>query len=228
MENEVQQAIILAAGSSKRMGDFTNNLPKCMLPYKNETIIRRLVRQLKEKGIKKIILVVGYQKEKIIEELKDIEGIHIRVVVNEIYEQDTNIHSMRLALKEVDGTCVVFEADTIMEDKLVEYVAGSDFEDVSAWFTKGKFNSQQYGGILNTDRYGKITDIKIVPEYHQDYKNYSKLTGIMRVGKKELEIFKKLVEEYANRTIKQYYLIPWIENLNLLPCIEGNAQHYLF
>jgi len=226
--DEVKEVIILAAGAGRRMGELTKDKPKCLLPYGKETILERLIRQLKEKGIKRILVTVGYKKERVIELLKNIKDVDIKIIENDLYEEDVNINSMRLALNEISGSCAIFEADTVMEDQLVQNVIGSDFEGKSVWFTRGPFQETQYGGILKSDKFGNVIDIKIVPEYEGKYKDYNKLTGLMRVGAKQLDLFRKLVNKYAGKTIKQYYLIPWIEHLKELPCIEGNAEHYLF
>ena len=50
------------------------------------------------------------------------------------------------------------------------------------------------------------------------YSDYFKLLGITTIGKNELEKYSQLLNQYANKTIKQYYLVPWIENLNKLFC----------
>jgi choline kinase len=225
---EIKEAIVLAAGSSRRMGELSNDKPKCLLPYKDETILGRIIRQLKENGVENVIVSVGYMKERIIEHLKNIKGINIITVVNERYKEDVNIYSMMLTLKKIKGGFVIFEADTIMEDHLVQYVTGADFEGKSVWFTNGPFTERQYGGILRSDEKGNIIDIKIVKDYEKKYSDYRKLTGIMRIAQHQLDPFRRLVNEYVNKTIQQYYLIPWIEHLKKLPCMEGNAEHYIF
>ena len=225
---EIKEVVILAAGLSRRMGELTKDKPKCLLPYGNETVLGRLIRQLKQSGIKKIVITVGYKKGRIMEFLKNINNVDIKIVENDLYEEDVNIYSMKLGLNQISKSCVIFEADTIMEDRLVQYVVGDDFEGKSVWFTSGPFTKEKYGGILKSDKYGNIIDIRIIPYYEDKYKDYTKLTGIMRIGSNELDLFKKIMGEYASKTIKQYYLIPWIENLRDLPCTEGNAEHYNF
>ena len=153
---------------------------------------------------------------------------NVILVENRQYEEDVNIQSMNLALSKINGPCVVFEADTIMENDLVKYVTGSDFEGKSVWFTKGKFVNPQYGGILKSDKFGNITDIKITPTYQSRYDGYSKLSGLMRIGINEIDLFKELVAKYAKSTIKQYYLVPWIENLKLLKCEEADISPFEF
>ena len=54
-------AIVLAAGSSERMGDQN----KLLLPYKNKTVIEHVVESIYEAGLEEIIVVVGHESEKI-------------------------------------------------------------------------------------------------------------------------------------------------------------------
>lgn len=224
--NEIKQVIILAAGRSRRMESLCNNGPKCLLKYNDEIILCRLVRQIKENGIKKIIITAGYKSD-LLKKLF-LKDDNVIIVENKMYDEDVNIYSMKLALDKINGPVVVFEADTIMENDLVKYVLGSDFENKSVWFTNGNFEKPQYGGILKTDKYGKVTDIKIIPTYNEKYKNYSKLSGLMRIGINEISLFKELINEYAKSTIKQYYLIPWIENLKQLPCEAADISNFNF
>lgn len=224
--NEIKQVIILAAGRSRRMEKLSRREPKCLLPYKGERVLERLVRQIENSGIQKIFIVTGYCANKIDEIFRD-DPI-VKTVENKFYEEDVNILSLSLAISKADGPVVIFEADTIMEDALVKYVLGSDFEGKSVWFTRGQFTESQYGGILKSNKYGQITDIRIVSAYNEKYKSYSKLTGIMRVGGSELELFRALVNKYAKTSLKQYFLMAWIENLRLLPCWEADITPYQF
>jgi choline kinase len=224
--NEIKEAIVLAAGRSRRMEHLSNKEPKCLLYYEDERILSRVVRQLKENGIQKIVITIGYKANLIREIFKD--DTTVVLVENTMYEEDVNIYSMKLALEHIEGPCVIFEADIIMEDSLVKYVVGSDFEGKSVWFTKGKFKNTQYGAIIHSDKYGKIIDLKIISAFQDKYRYYTKVTGIMRVSKDEIEMFKSLVNSYAMKTIKQYYLVPWIENLKSLPCIEADISPFVF
>jgi molybdenum cofactor cytidylyltransferase len=70
-------AIVLAAGSSERMGDQN----KLLLPYKNKTVIEHVVGSIYEAGLEEIIVVVGHESEKIKEVLKNLP-------VHFVYNQD--------------------------------------------------------------------------------------------------------------------------------------------
>lgn len=224
--NEICEAVILAAGRSRRMEHLSRKLPKCLLPYKGERILQRLVRQIKACGVKKIVITIGYRADVMREIFAD--DPQVLLVENKQYEEDVNIYSMSLALQNISGPCAIFEADTIMEDSLVQYVLGADFEGKSVWFTRGKFNETQYGGILHSDKFGNVNDVKIVPGWQQKYKRYEKLSGLMRVGPAEVELFTALINKYARTTLKQYYLNAWIENIKLLPSIGADISAFRF
>ncbi|MCM1233439.1 MAG: NTP transferase domain-containing protein [Ruminococcus flavefaciens] len=224
--NEIKEVIILAAGRSRRMEHLSKKNPKCLLTYNNEIILLRLIRQIKECGISKIVVTVGYKHNKIEQLLENEENV--TTVYNDLYEEDVNIYSMKLALEHISDSCVIFEADTIMEDALVKYVLGADFNGKSVWFTRGLFKSSQYGGILKADKHRNVTEIKIQPVYEPKYHVWQKLTGLMRIHSKELNIFRMIIDEYAKSTIKQYYLIPWIEHIADLPSIYADISPYTF
>lgn len=229
MENvmqEIQQVVVLAAGRSRRMEDLSRRLPKCLLPYKGEQILKRTVRQIKAAGVHKIVITIGYRADEMHKLFDDDPDVIL--VENTNYEEDVNIYSMSLALSHIDGPCAIFEADTVMEDALVNYVCGSDFEGKSVWFTKGRFRENQYGGILKSNKYGQVTDVRIVPSWQESYRTYSKLSGIMRVGPDEIELFRALVNKYARTTLRQYFLNAWIENIKLLPSWEADISPFQF
>jgi len=225
--NEINQVIILAAGRSRRMENLSKQEPKCLLPYKGERVLQRLVRQLKKNRISKIVITTGYRADIMRQLFENDEAVTL--VENQFYEEDVNIYSVKLALSQIDdGPFVIFEADTILEDSLVKFIVGQDFEGKSVWFTRGAFNPSQYGGILRSDKYGKITDIRMVSAYQDKFKRYSKLTGVMRVGPNEAELFRAFINKYAATTVKQYFYNVWIENLRLLPCEEADVSMFEF
>lgn len=233
--NDATTAIVLAAGSSRRMGALTQDRPKSLLPYKDRTILEQLLGQIARTQIERIVVVVGYQAERMREVLAAFaapgarpRSPEVRVVENVDYAADTNIRSMQLALAEATGAVVIFEADTIMEDAMVTYVTGTDFERQSAWFTRGPFVPPMYGGIVASDAVGRITDVRVVPAWEERWAGHSKMTGLMRIREAELADFRALVDEYAARSIAQYFFVPWAEHLARFPSVEGDARHYRF
>lgn len=60
---KVDNAIIMAAGTSSRFAPLSYEKPKALIEVKGEVLIERQIRQLQEAGIPEIIVVVGYKKE---------------------------------------------------------------------------------------------------------------------------------------------------------------------
>ncbi len=58
-------SIILAAGKGSRLYPLTNNKPKCLVKYKNKSILSHQINILNQVKIKKIYLVSGYKSSKI-------------------------------------------------------------------------------------------------------------------------------------------------------------------
>ena len=67
------QAIILAAGMGKRLKELTQNNTKCMVRVNGVTLIERMLKQLDELDLKRIVLVIGYQGKKLKEYVNSLE-----------------------------------------------------------------------------------------------------------------------------------------------------------
>ena len=59
------QAVILAAGMGKRLGELTKNNTKCMVKINGISLINRLLEQLSKLSLNKIIIVIGYEGGKL-------------------------------------------------------------------------------------------------------------------------------------------------------------------
>ncbi|MBI4373680.1 MAG: NTP transferase domain-containing protein, partial [Deltaproteobacteria bacterium] len=56
-------AIIVAAGSGKRLREFTDLRPKCLLEINGVTLLERQVETLFRNGLSEINVVIGHRKE---------------------------------------------------------------------------------------------------------------------------------------------------------------------
>ena len=59
------QAIILAAGMGKRLGELTKGNTKCMVTVNGISLIDRLLTQLCSVNLARVVIVVGYEGEKL-------------------------------------------------------------------------------------------------------------------------------------------------------------------
>ena len=92
------QAIILAAGMGKRLKELTQDRTKCMVQVNGVALIDRMLHQIESRHLSRIVIVVGYEGEKLMEYI-DTLGIRTPIVYvqNPIYDKTNNIYSLALA-----------------------------------------------------------------------------------------------------------------------------------
>jgi choline kinase len=78
------KAVIVAAGMGSRLWRQTYTIPKTLLPYGGGTILSTIMNNLNQVGIDGFVVVVGYQKEYIIDYLDKNKnlGYEIEIVEN--------------------------------------------------------------------------------------------------------------------------------------------------
>jgi choline kinase len=103
------QAIILAAGIGKRLGSFTEGLPKCLLEVNGKKIIDRQLEALKGMDV---IMVVGFKADL----LKSLYP-HLKFVYNPDFATTNTIHSLGLALNGKDT--YLLNGDVVFDKKII-------------------------------------------------------------------------------------------------------------
>lgn len=116
------QAVILAAGMGKRLKELTQNNTKCMVKVNGVTLIERMLSQLDKYNLNRIVIVIGYEGQKLVEYIATL-GVKtpIEFVNNPIYNKTNNIYSLSLAK---DWLCkddtLLFESDLIFESSVID------------------------------------------------------------------------------------------------------------
>lgn len=119
---KTDNAVIMAAGESRRCLPLSKILPKGLFKVKGEILIEREIRQLLEAGIRKIIVVTGYMADKYAY-LKEKYGVTL--VMNEEYHTKNNVSSI-YAARQYLGNSYICCADNYYEENIFsEYEAGS-------------------------------------------------------------------------------------------------------
>ncbi len=115
------QGMILAAGMGKRLKDLTQDNTKCMVKVNGVTMIERVLHQLDALKLSKIVIVVGYEGQKLIDYIATL-NIHtpIHYVNNPIYDKTNNIYSLALAKDYlIEEDTLLLESDLIFEDDVL-------------------------------------------------------------------------------------------------------------
>jgi choline kinase len=118
------KAVILAAGQGNRIRSVHGEHPKCLIEVDNATILDHQLKALSMAGINDVAIVVGYEKEQIINhvmsrKLSDIQRIHF--IENPAFAITNNIYSLWLALEWLRGdSFIVLNADVIFDVDILD------------------------------------------------------------------------------------------------------------
>lgn len=127
------QAVILAAGMGKRLKELTRNNTKCMVKVNGVTLIDRMLHQIDQQKLSRIVIVVGYEGQKLIDYIGTLNiATPVVFVTNPVYDKTNNIYSLFLAKDYLlqDDT-LLFESDLIFEDSVLEVLINDPVETLA-------------------------------------------------------------------------------------------------
>ena len=148
---KVENAVILAAGTSSRFAPLSYEKPKGLLEVKGEVLIERQIHQLREAGIRDIYVVTGYKAEQFAY-LKD--RFQVELLYNPDYATRNNNASIHVAA-EVLGNSYVCSADDYFEVNPFEVSVDGAY--YAAVYSPGKTDEW----CMETDVDGYITNVTI-------------------------------------------------------------------
>ena len=177
------QAIILAAGMGKRLGEFTRNNTKCMVEVNGVKLIDRLLNQLSSLNLNRIVIVVGYEGQKLIDYLHlKHSNLQIEYVNNPVYDKTNNIYSLYLAKKQLqEDDTLLIESDLIFEDKMFELLTNNKEPNLAL---VAKYETWMDGTMVKIDRDNNI--VNFVPKAaftYSDVDKYYKTVNIYKFSK---------------------------------------------
>tara|TARA_X000001036_G_scaffold380089_1_gene371284 strand:- start:326 stop:1042 length:717 start_codon:yes stop_codon:yes gene_type:complete len=127
------KALILAAGVSRRLYPHTYDMPKCLLQVNSKPIIHYQLEALQKIGVKEIIIIVGYHREMLIQNVKkNFPDIIFNFIVNHHYFETNTAYSVFLAKKYLDSDYLLMNADVVYPKELLLDIYKSNFTNVLA------------------------------------------------------------------------------------------------
>lgn len=178
------QAIILAAGMGKRLGEYTKDNTKCMLPVNGVRLIDRVLTQLSSLNLNRVVIVVGYKGQNLINYIGNrYEGnLIIEYINNPIYDKTNNIYSLALAKEKLqEDDTILVESDLIFSDKLFSMILNSPFPNIAL---VAKYESWMDGTMVRVDDNQNI--VSFVPKQAFNYAekdSYYKTVNIYKLSK---------------------------------------------
>lgn len=192
------QAIILAAGMGRRLGEFTRNNTKCMLEVNGVRLIDRLLGQLSRLNLRRVVIVVGYERENLKAYLgEEYNGLKIEYVENPIYDKTNNIYSLSLAKQQlIEDDTLLVESDLIFEDSLFDMILDCKDRNVAL---VDKYESWMDGTMVRLDDERNI--VNFIPKKafkYSDIDHYYKTVNIYKFSKEfSANIYMPFLEAYT-------------------------------
>lgn len=180
------QAIILAAGMGKRLGNLTQDNTKCMVKVNGVSLIDRILSQLSGLDLSRVILVIGYKGEKLRNHVgNEYKGLKIEYIENPIYDRTNNIYSLSLAEKELqEDDTLLIESDLIFDDTLFPMIVDNSYPNLAL---VAKYESWMDGTMVRLDEDNNI--VNFVPKKAFRYEDagwYYKTVNIYKFSKEFL------------------------------------------
>jgi histidinol-phosphate/aromatic aminotransferase/cobyric acid decarboxylase-like protein len=200
------QAVILAAGMGKRLGELTKGNTKCMIEVGGETLISRLLRQLDKHSLSKIILVVGYKAQELKDYLATLQvQTPIEFVENTVYDKTNNIYSLYLAKDYLTTEdTLLFESDLIMEDAVISKLIDHPYPDLAL---VDKYESWMDGTVVTLDEENRIQ--RFIPNSQFKYEeipSYYKTVNVYKFSQQfSANMYVPFLEAYCTALGKNEY-----------------------
>ncbi len=240
-------AIILAAGMGKRLKGLTNDKTKCMITVNEVTLIERMLNQLDNLMLDKIIIVVGYKAEKLKKFIFTLNiNTKIEFVLNDVYDKTNNIYSLFLAKDYLqDSDCLILESDLIFDNGILEEIIDDENPNLAVvahyenWMDGTvvtidendnivNFLSKNQFSFENIDKYYKTVNIyKFSKEFSKNFYipflgAYIKALGLNEYYEQVLKVISNFQE--SNLKVKKlvdekWYEIDDIQDLNIAESI---------
>ena len=204
--HKINNAIILAAGMSTRFVPLNYEIPKGLLVVKGEVLIERQIKQLQEKGIPQIIIVVGYMKERF-EYLKDKYGVIL--VESKEYLFKNNHSSVYCARKYLENS-IVTSSDLYFSENIFQTYAFDSY--YSCVFMKG--HTEERGVWTNDDQmiiktaYGdECNNVWVTFGYAFFSKSFSKnMISIIKKETNKVENYSKFWADFQDDYLDILYM----------------------
>lgn len=191
----------------KRLGEYTKNNTKCMVPINGTPLIDRVLSQLSKLSLNRVVIVVGYEGQKLMEYLgNEQNGLKIEYVINPIYDKTNNIYSLALAKeKMMEDDTLLIESDLIFEDGMFNLIVENSSPNLAL---VAKYESWMDGTMVCIDEDSNIINFVSKEAFrYADIDKYYKTVNIYKFS-------------------KEFSTTKYIPFLDAYTKAEGNNEYY--
>lgn len=228
------QAIILAAGMGKRLQELTKDNTKCMVKVNGVPLIDRVLGQLAKLDLNRVVIVVGYKGEGLMEYIGNRydDMLKIEYVENPIYDKTNNIYSLALAKdKLMEDDTILLESDLIFDDKMFSLLLSNPHPNLAL---VAKYQTWMDGTMVRIDDECNIVNFITKKAFkYSDVDNYYKTVNIYKFSKEFLiQKYIPFLDAYCSALgNNEYYeqvlrVICMLDNSNLKALPITNEKWY--
>ena len=218
----------------RRLGEYTKDNTKCMVPVNGVRLIDRLLHQLSNLELSRVVIVVGYQAENLKSYIgtRYADQLTIEYVENPVYDKTNNIYSLWLAKERLqEDDTLLIESDLIFSDRLFPMIMENPYPNLAL---VAKYESWMDGTMVRIDTDNNI--VNFIPKQAFDYNHvdsYYKTVNIYKFSKDFLrnsyvpflDAYTKAVgdNEYYENVLR---IITLLDNSNLKALDIGRERWY--
>ena len=185
------QAIILAAGMGRRLGDYTKDNTKCMVPVNGVRLIDRLLGQLAKQQLSRVIIVVGYKGKELREYIETTylspltshpSPLKIEFAENPVYDKTNNIYSLALVKDKLqEDDTLLIESDLIFSDRLIPMIIDNPCPNLAL---VAKYETWMDGTMVRLDDEQNIVNFISKDAFdYNDVDSYYKTVNIYKLSR---------------------------------------------
>ena len=193
------KAIILAAGKSSRLYPLTIETPKCLLEItEGLSIIELQVYLLNKLGVDDILIVTGFENNKIENKLKKSVKYHYY----DKFMKTNNLHTMNAISEELNDETLILFSDVLISKGLLEKCLNS-LDDFNLILDDKNISDKTMRVLINNH---SIYDIGAHIPVNEGDANF---IGIAKYSKKGIKILKDHINKLcdSNDYLDEYYTI---------------------
>lgn len=168
----------------RRLGEYTKDNTKCMLPVNGVKLIDRILEQLSSLNLTRVVIVVGYKGQNLIDYIGDRYNDRLRIeyVNNPIYDKTNNIYSLALAKRQLqEDDTLLLESDLIFDDGMLRLLVDDTYPNLAL---VAKYESWMDGTMVRIDDENNI--VNFIPKAafkYSDISFYYKTVNIYKFSK---------------------------------------------
>ncbi len=185
------QAIILAAGMGRRLGDYTKDNTKCMVPVNGVRLIDRLLGQLAKQQLSRVIIVVGYKGKELREYIESTypsaishqpSDLKIEFAENPVYDKTNNIYSLALVKDKLqEDDTLLIESDLIFSDRMIPMIVDNPCPNLAL---VAKYETWMDGTMVRLDDEQNIVNFISKDAFdYNDVDSYYKTVNIYKLSR---------------------------------------------